>query len=77
MKIVTKAQADKVLVDSLFNPVNGQTLRVEKYDCAKYRADRNFIGREIDNASNRIKAIYPVRRRDSDGAYVQLMCVCE
>lgn len=73
--IITKKQADKILVDSLFNPINNHTLNTIKYDCGKYKsAPKEFVGRLVQ-VKPEIKAIYPVRRKDKDGAYTQLMCL--
>lgn len=76
LTIGTKAQADKVLVNSLFQPVNGKTLNVSKYDGGKYKANTSFIGRAVE-VSDDVHALYMVKRKDSDGAYQQIMCVCE
>ena len=74
LKIVTKSQADKILVNSLFAPVNGKTLNRGRYDSGKY-AVKDFIGREVNNAPDSVFAIYPVKRKDSHGAYVALYCI--
>ena len=74
MTIGTKAQADKVLVNSLFQPVNGKTLTAMKYDSGKYRADQSYVGREVEVSGN-IHALYVVKRKDADGQYAQIMCV--
>jgi len=74
MTIISKAQADKILVNSLFQPVNGKTLSRMKYCNGKYKPGV-YIGREIECASDDVKAIYPQSGRDSEGAYVHLMCI--
>lgn len=74
LTIGTKTQADKVLVNSLFQPVNGKTLNVGKYDGGKYKADTSFIGREVE-VSDDVYALFMVKRKDADGAYQQIMCV--
>ena len=76
IRIVTKAQANKVLVESLFKPVNGRTLNDMKYDGGKYKInpDVPYIGREVEVSDN-IHALYAVRRKDADGHYVQLRCI--
>ncbi len=76
LTIGTKAQADKVLVNSLFQPVSGRTLNTMKYDGGKYKPDQSYVGREVE-VSDTVHALYVVKRRDSDGAYAQVMCVCE
>ena len=75
LQIISKAKADKILVDSLFNPVNGRTLNRMKLDNGKYKPGEKYIGREVQ-ASDGVLAVYPVSRNDNDGAYTQLMCVC-
>jgi IMP cyclohydrolase len=74
MKVVTKAQASSVLLDSLFRP--GRTLVTGKFDNGKYRVDQSFIGREVKDLPG-VHAVYPVHKRDGDGPYVQLMCISE
>lgn len=76
MKIGTKAQADRLIVASLFKPVNGHTLRSMKYSCGKYKADPDtpYIGRDVE-VDDSVYALYTVRGRDSDGPYVRIMCV--
>lgn len=74
LQIVTKAQANKILVESLFKAVNGKTLSTEKFDNGKYRPDVSLLGREIQ-APDDVYAVYQVSRSDSDGKYRALMCV--
>lgn len=74
LKIVTKSQADSVLVDSLFRA--GGTLQTMRFDMGKYKADVSLIGREVQ-ASDDVFAVYQVSRRDGDGPYRALMCVCK
>ena len=76
IRIVTKAQANKVLVESLFKPVNGRTLNDMKYDGGKYKInpDVPYIGREVEVSDN-IHALYIVRRKDAAGPYVQIRCI--
>ena len=76
LTIGTKTQADKILVDSLFHPVNGRTLSVMKYSAGKYRAESSYIGRVVE-VSDDVHALYVVKGRDSDGAFVRVMCVTE
>ena len=79
MKIIKKTEADRILTDSLFNPVNGKTLKVMKFDGAKlewHGSLKAYIGRDVPDIRG-IHAVYCVRRQDSDGAYAQLMCICE
>jgi hypothetical protein len=74
LKIVKKSQADKILTESLFRPINGKTLNRGLYDSGKY-AVKDFIGREVNNAPDSVYAIYPVTRSDSHGKYVALYCI--
>ena len=76
IRIGTKAQADKVLVASLFKPVDGKTLNDMKYDGGKYKSnpDVPYIGREVEVSDN-IHALYAVRRKDAEGPYVQIRCI--
>jgi len=74
LTIGTKAQADKIMVNSLFEPVNGKTLNRGKYCSGKYKAGVSFIGREIE-VSDDVHALYMVQRKDADGPYQQIMYV--
>jgi hypothetical protein len=73
IKIGTKSQADSVLVESLFKA--GETLQTMRFDMGKYKAYVSLIGREVQ-CSDDVYAIYQVSRRDGDGPYRALMCVC-
>ena len=73
LKVGTKSQADSVLVNSLFKA--GRTLQTMRLDMGKYRADVSLIGREVQ-CSDDVYAVYQVSRRDGDGPYRALMCVC-
>ena len=74
LKIGTKAQADKLVVESLFKPVNGHTLDVRKYDCGKYDPSKSYIGRDVE-VSDDVYALYVNKGRDSYGPYATVMCV--
>lgn len=74
LTITTKHQADKILVESLFKPVNGRTLRRFRFDSAKYKPELSCIGRELD-VDEHIFAVWPEHRKDSDGPYTRLMCL--
>ena len=79
MHIISKREANKILVDSLFNPVNGHTLNIEKYDNGKYEwhgSQKHYIGKEVKRI-NGVHAVYVERRTNSDGAYAQVMCISE
>jgi hypothetical protein len=75
LKIGTKTQANKILLDSLFNPVNGKTLNRMKYCNGKYKPG-SYIGREMEVGDN-VHALFTESRKDSDGSYVRLMCITE
>jgi len=75
LRIGTKAQADMLITQSLFVPVNGKTLSIERYSSGKY-APGKYVGKEIE-VSNNVHALYAARGRDSDGPYVRIMCVTE
>jgi len=76
LTIGTKAQADRVLVESLFKPVNGKTLNVSKYSGGKYDPKQSFVGRQIE-VYDYVHALYMRRGKDKDGPYQTLMCICE
>lgn len=70
MKIITAREADKLHVESLFNP--GGTLVVGRFDKGKYRGKpSDYIGREVPDVSG-VVAVYPFAGRDSEGPYVGL-----
>jgi hypothetical protein len=75
LKIGTKTQANKILLDSLFNPVNGKTLNKMKYCNGKYKPG-SYIGREMEVGDN-VHALFTESRKDSDGSFVRLMCITE
>ena len=70
--IGTKAEADRVMVDSLFKPVNGRTLKRERYDMGKYA--HNKKGNTVEVSTN-IAALWMERRQDSHGSYWALFCL--
>ena len=76
LRIGTEAQADRMLVESLFKPINGHTLNVGKWDMAKYRVNpaTPYVGREVQ-VSDHVVALFMVDRKDSDGAYKSLRCL--
>jgi len=73
LTIVSKHKADTMLLDSLFNLVNGKTLTSTRYDMGKYKPAK-YIGREID-CSEDVQAIFTQSQRDSGGPYVALYCL--
>lgn len=77
---MTKSQADKILVKSLFE--SGGSLTAMKWDSGRYtwkgsqRAHMAASADELNSmADERIKAIWFERRKDSDGIYCQVMCL--
>ena len=76
LKIGTKSQADKILVESLFVPVNGKTLTPQRFDRGKYKAETPFVGREVSVADD-VFALWMETRRDSDGSYKALFCISQ
>lgn len=77
MKVITKRQADAILVESLFKPVNGCTLNVDRFDMGKYRGKpSDYIGRDVPDIRG-VHAVYPFAGRDSDGPYVGPRCLSE
>ena len=75
LQITTKTKADAILVDSLFNPVNGRTLNRMKYCTGKYKPGA-YVGTDV-RVSDDVHAVYTSRQRDKDGPFIRLMCVCE
>ena len=74
MLVITKRQADKMIIESLFKPVNGRTLQHSKlpFCTGKYKA--SMLGKKVCDSPN-VAAVYPVARKDKDGKYTQLRCV--
>lgn len=76
MNIISKKDADKLRIDSLFHPINGHTLSVHMYDNGKYSIPcKKYIGREITAIHERIIAVYPQIKTDQDGPYIQFYCL--
>ena len=79
MNIITKSAANKILVNSLFTPINGHTLSIAKFDNGKYEwkgSAKAYLGLETPECKG-VHAVYVERRTNIDGAYAQLMCICE
>lgn len=77
MKIVSKREANKILVASLFKA--GGTLNVNRFDCGKYKwhgSQSHYIGKDVPDLKG-VKAVYVERRQDSDGPYAAIMCISE
>lgn len=73
LTVVTKRQADKMLVGSLFQPVNGSTLTKMRYDLGKYKNPAR-VGMECE-VSDHTMALWSEKRKDSDGPYHALFCL--
>lgn len=79
MQVITKKQAMSMIVDSLFVKSDKGTLKKAKFSGGKYAYNgsvKPYIGRDVPDIRG-VKAVYPERRTDKEGAYVQLMCICE
>lgn len=75
MKIIKKTTADKLALESLFKPINGRSLKVERFDSGKYATPASaFVGKEVVELEG-VHAVYPVRKQDKNGAYVALYCL--
>jgi hypothetical protein len=74
MKIISKRQADKMIIDSLF--CGGQTLSSGRYDMGKYSPGK-YVGKEVEIPDNFVDiiALYPVPAKDRNGAYVKIYSV--
>lgn len=75
IEITTKGKANRMLVDSLFKPVNGGTLVASRYDGGKYRAEASLIGRKLENCPDDVFAVWSEIRWDIDGPYRALFCL--
>ena len=75
--IVSKSAKDRAIVDSLFHPINGQTLACvesERFDLGKYRS--SLVGRPIpEHMLSRVAIVWSEQRKDSDGPYWALFCL--
>ena len=79
MKIVSKREADKILVNSLFQPINGKTLSRGVFDAGKYAwtgKASDYAGKEVIDIKG-VHAVYVERRVDSDGPYAALLSIHE
>ena len=74
IQIVTKSQANRMQVESLFVPVNGRTLSKAKYCGGKYKPGSFPKGREI-NVSENVHAVWSESRKDVEGPYSVLYCL--
>lgn len=74
MKILTKREADKAIIESVFRP--GGTLaclRKDRFDRGKYK--ETVIGKDHP-VRDGIRLLWAERRRDSNGSYFALFCLC-
>jgi hypothetical protein len=74
IQVTTKGNADRMHVDSLFNPVNGKTLVKMRFDMGKYKAAASFVGRDVEVSEN-VVAVWSEAKRDQDGPYRALYCL--
>jgi hypothetical protein len=72
--ITNKRNANSILLDSLFNPINGGTLNKARYDMGKYDPKVNFQGRKMQ-VEDHIYALWSENRRDKNGAYKAMFCL--
>lgn len=74
MKILTKRQAEKAILESLFAP--GSTLAClpkERFDMGKY--EPGIAGKELPPQANPPRLVWAERRRDKWGAFDILFCI--
>ena len=75
--IVSKSDKDRAIIDSLFNPINGQTLACvesERFDRGKYR--NSLVGCPIpEHMLSRVALVWSEQRRDSEGPYYALFSI--
>jgi hypothetical protein len=72
MKILTKGQASRAVINSIFTP--GGTLACKKkirWDMGKYQ--ETIIGRDLPETETGI--VWAERRTDKDGPYYALYCL--
>ena len=75
--ILTKSQKEKAILDSLFRPINGQSLAcvsTERFDRGKYAS--NMAGRPIpEHMLKYVAVVWCEQRKDSDGHYWALFSI--
>lgn len=77
MKIISKLDAHKILVESLFKV--GGTACISKFDKGKYEwtgKAKDYIGKEVIDIPG-VLAVYVERRQNEDGPYACLMSITE
>jgi len=75
MQITTKRKANSLIIESLFK--DKKTLTAMKYDNGKYEwtgKASDYIGKDVPNCSDDVKAVWVERRSNSNGVYAQVMC---
>ena len=72
LTVISKREAMRMQVDSLFTPVNGGTLSVEKLCTGKYNES---IKTRILDVSDDVHAVWAERRADKHGPYYTLQCL--
>jgi hypothetical protein len=72
LQVTTKSRAHAMQVQSLFTPVNGRTLQVEKYCTGKYKASIKDHSLQVPDD---VHAVWPEARRDAHGKYFALYCL--
>ena len=69
--ILSKSAKDRAIIESLFSPINGQTLACvesNRFDLGKYKS--NMVGRAIpEHMLSSVALVWSEQRRDSDGPY--------
>ena len=75
MVILTKSQAEKAVINSLFVPGGTLACREKiRFDMGKYKA--SIIGKELPEPW-KDKVVWAERRTDRDGGYYALYCYCQ
>lgn len=75
MNVLTKGQADKAIVNSVFNP-GGSLAGLKKERLCRGKYEKTVIGREVpQHVQNNVKLVWAERRQDRDGAYYALYCL--
>ena len=75
--ILSKSAKDRAIIETIFHPINGQTLvcvESERFDCGKYRS--SLVGRPIPgHMLPHVALVWSEPRRDSEGAYYALFSI--
>ena len=75
MKILSKREANREVVASLFKPVGTLSLTEKRrFDTGKYQ--RTVIGHDVSaHMASKLKLVWVEARHDRDGPYYALFCV--